>query len=66
MKTNKSDQSVSFTASFGKVMRVIGHQRRLLAASVFFAAVSVILQLYIPMLFGDAKDTVEGIIRALD
>lgn len=56
MKTNKNDQSVSFTASFGKVMRVIGHQRRLLAASVFFAAVSVILQLYIPMLFGDAID----------
>ena len=59
MHDNQNAQKkASFGSTFGKVMRVIGHQRLLLAASIFFAATSVILQLYIPILFGDAIDRI--------
>jgi len=44
-----------------KVLSAIGHYKYLLIISMILAAVSVILQLYIPVLFGDAID---GIIAA--
>ncbi|WP_347475648.1 ABC transporter ATP-binding protein [Clostridium sp. SY8519] len=39
-----------------KVLAVIGRYKALLAASIVMAAVSVIIQLYIPNLYGDAID----------
>lgn len=45
-------------ATMKKVLRVIGHYRFLLILSVVLAAVSVVLQLYIPILFGDAIDCI--------
>ncbi len=42
--------------TFVKVMRFIGRYRILLIASVLLAAVTVVLQLYVPILFGDAID----------
>lgn len=57
----KHDNSVinadSWT-TFKKVLRFIGRYRILLFASVAFAVISVILQLYIPILFGDAIDCI--------
>ncbi len=44
-----------------KVIKVISHYRVLVVLSIVLAAVSVILQLYVPILFGDAID---GIIAA--
>ncbi|MGN1388025.1 MAG: ABC transporter ATP-binding protein [Bulleidia sp.] len=44
-----------------KVIGVISHYRLLVILSIVLAAVSVILQLYVPVLFGDAID---GIIAA--
>lgn len=43
-----------------KVLRVISHYRFLLLLSVILAAVTVVLQLYIPILFGNAIDLVLG------
>ncbi|MGN8817586.1 ABC transporter ATP-binding protein [Oribacterium sp. HCP28S3_H8] len=43
-----------------KVMEVIGKYRILVLLSILLAAISVILQLYIPVLFGDAIDTILG------
>lgn len=39
-----------------KVMSVIGHYRILLIFSILLAGISVVLQLYIPVVFGDAID----------
>ena len=39
-----------------KVLRIIGRYKMLLVLSIILAAVSVVLQLYIPILFGDAID----------
>lgn len=44
-----------------KVMEVIGKYRILVLLSILLAAISVILQLYIPVLFGDAIDTILGV-----
>ena len=41
-----------------KVLRFIGKYRFLLVLSIILAAVSVILQLYVPVLFGNAIDQV--------
>ena len=43
-----------------KVMEVISKYRILVLLSILLAAISVILQLYIPVLFGDAIDTILG------
>lgn len=56
----KGDQ-VSSMDTFKKVLHYIGHYRILLLLSVVLAAVSVITQLYAPILFGDGID---GIIAA--
>ena len=44
--------------TFLKVLRFIGRYRFLLILSIILAAVSVILQLYVPILFGNAIDQV--------
>ena len=44
--------------TFRKVLGIIGHYRILLFLSIALAAVSVILQLYIPILFGRAIDLI--------
>ncbi|MCI1654437.1 MAG: ABC transporter ATP-binding protein/permease [Lachnospiraceae bacterium] len=46
----------SSMAVLKKVLAVIGRYKALLAASIVMAAVSVIIQLYIPNLYGDAID----------
>lgn len=52
---------VSSVDTFKKVLKYIGRYRFLLLLSIILAAVSVILQLYVPILFGDGID---GIIAA--
>lgn len=54
-KQNAMDTSSSM-AVLKKVLAVIGRYKALLAASIVMAAVSVIIQLYIPNLYGDAID----------
>lgn len=54
MKQNESKKKNLQT--FRKLLAVIGNYRILLVFSVLTAAVSVVLQLYIPILFGDAID----------
>jgi ATP-binding cassette subfamily B multidrug efflux pump len=51
----KGDRTSSME-TFRKVMRVIGRYKILLVLSIVLAAFSVILQLYVPILFGDAID----------
>ena len=41
-----------------KVLRLIGRYRLLLLVSILLAALTVILQLYVPILFGDAIDQI--------
>ena len=41
-----------------KLLKLIGKYKIFLAFSVIFAAISVVLQLYVPVLFGDAIDEV--------
>ena len=55
----KKDMSASGVI-FRKVLRIIGKYKILLAASILLAAVSVITQLYVPVLFGDAIDRILG------
>ena len=54
-KTDGSSMSV-----MKKVLMVIAHYRFLLLLSVILAAVTVVLQLYIPILFGNAIDLILG------
>ena len=46
--------------TFFKVLRMIGNYRFLLILSIVLAAVTVVLQLYVPILFGNAIDEVVG------
>ena len=57
-KTGKKSQNKNSMATFVKVLRFIGKYRFLLVLSVILAAVTVILQLYVPVLFGYAIDEV--------
>ena len=41
-----------------KLLKLIGKYKIFLGFSVIFAAISVVLQLYVPVLFGDAIDEV--------
>lgn len=52
MKKNTSFQTL------GKVLKFIGKYKVLLACSISLSIVAAILQLYVPILFGDAIDTV--------
>lgn len=51
-------------ATFTKVMRYIGRYRFLLAISIVLSALTVVLTLYVPVLFGDAIDCIveEGMV----
>lgn len=51
----KGDKASSMD-TLKKVMRFIGHYRLLLLASVLLACVTVVMTLYVPILFGDAID----------
>ncbi|MCR5685840.1 MAG: ABC transporter ATP-binding protein/permease [Lachnospiraceae bacterium] len=42
-----------------KVLKVIGGHKLLVVLSMIFAAASVVMQLYVPMLFGDAIDEIK-------
>ncbi|MGM9664246.1 MAG: ABC transporter ATP-binding protein, partial [Eubacteriales bacterium] len=56
--TRKEKTSRGSKGTFVKLMRFISKYRTLLFAGIILAAVSVALQLYVPMLFGDAIDNV--------
>ena len=54
----KSSQNAGSMETLWKVLRFIGRYRFLLIISIILAAVSVILQLYVPILFGNAIDQI--------
>ncbi len=56
-ETKKTEQS---RKTLEKLMRLIARYRILLAGSILLVAVSVVLQLYVPLLFGDAIDQILG------
>ena len=55
---NKQQSNANSTETLWKVLHFIGRYRLLLILSIILAAVSVVLQLYVPVLFGDAIDQV--------
>ncbi|SEA04548.1 ATP-binding cassette, subfamily B [Lachnospiraceae bacterium NK3A20] len=55
-----SGDKASGKETLWKVLRFIGVYRLLLLASIILAALSVVLTLYIPILFGDAIDGILG------
>ena len=57
-KQNKQQTTTTSMETLWKVLRFIGKYRFLLVLSIILAAVSVILQLYVPVLFGNAIDQV--------
>jgi len=59
-QTDMDGDMVSSRDTLGKVMRYIGRYRLLLFVSMFLAMVSVILTLYVPILFGGAIDGILG------
>ncbi|SKB55702.1 ATP-binding cassette, subfamily B [Lachnospiraceae bacterium] len=56
--SKNSEKKVSSKDTLIKVMRFIGRYKILLALSIILAGVSVVLQLYVPILFGQAIDLV--------
>ena len=56
--TIKDPAKSKSSETFFKVLRFIGRYRFLLILSIILAAVSVILQLYVPILFGNAIDQI--------
>ena len=57
-KTTNDTANASSMETLWKVLRFIGKYRFLLILSIILAAISVILQLYVPVLFGNAIDQV--------
>ncbi|MCR5323949.1 MAG: ABC transporter ATP-binding protein/permease [Lachnospiraceae bacterium] len=57
-KNKKKKLPAGSGAVLKKVLRVIGGHKLLIVLSIVFAASSVIMQLYVPMLFGDAIDEI--------
>lgn len=60
MKTDTAQQKNNSMEILWKVLRFIGRYRFLLFLSIVLASASVILQLYVPILFGDAIDEIVG------
>ena len=59
MSTNNKKTSTTESAeTLFKVLHFIGRYRLLLISSIILASVSVVLQLYVPVLFGDAIDQI--------
>ncbi|MBQ3668451.1 MAG: ABC transporter ATP-binding protein [Clostridia bacterium] len=56
MKNGKASSMMVFK----KLMNTIGRYKLLLALSVLLSALSVVMQLYVPILFGDAIDLIIG------
>ena len=56
--TIKDPAKSKSSETFFKVLRFIGRYRFLLILSIVLAAISVILQLYVPILFGNAIDQI--------
>lgn len=57
-KSVKKDENVNSSEVMKKLLKRIARYRILLILSIVLAAATVILQLYVPMLFGDAIDEV--------
>ena len=55
---NKKTSTAGSTETLFKVLHFIGRYRLLLILSIILASVSVVLQLYVPVLFGDAIDQI--------
>lgn len=55
-----AEDAATGTATMKKVLRYIGKYRFLLIFSIMLAGISVVLQLYVPILFGDAIDQITG------
>lgn len=60
MSNSKRKKPKGSMETFFKVLRMIGNYRFLLILSIVLAAVTVVLQLYVPILFGNAIDEVVG------
>ena len=60
MKTDTAQQKNNSMEILWKVLRFIGRYHFLLILSIVLASASVILQLYVPILFGDAIDEIVG------
>ena len=60
MKTDTAQHKNNSMEILWKVLRFIGRYRFLLILSIVLASASVILQLYVPILFGDAIDEIVG------
>ena len=58
MNTGSKKSGAGSSEILWKVLRFIGKYRLLMALSILLAAVSVVLQLYVPFLFGDAIDEI--------
>ncbi|MCR5684955.1 MAG: ABC transporter ATP-binding protein/permease [Lachnospiraceae bacterium] len=58
-KNRKKKLPAGSSAVLKKVLRVIGRHELLIGFSILFATGSVIMQLYVPMLFGDAIDRIK-------
>lgn len=55
---NKKTSTAGSVETLFKVLHFIGRYRLLLISSIILASVSVVLQLYVPVLFGDAIDQI--------
>ena len=60
-KSNSKEQKGGAFATLKKILRIIGAHKLFVACSMLLAAVSVVLQLYVPVLFGDAIDNMVAI-----
>ena len=58
MNPNKNSSNQKSLTTLWKVLRFIGRYRFLLILSILFACITVVMQLYVPILFGDAIDQI--------
>lgn len=58
IETPKAGNGATSAETLKKVLKVIGNYRILLVLSVLLAGISVVTQLYVPILFGDAIDDI--------
>lgn len=58
MKANKKNENINSGEVLRKLLTRIAHYRFLLVLSVILAAATVVLQLYVPILFGEAIDNI--------
>lgn len=63
MKAKKKNENVNSGEVLRKLLKRIARYRFLLVLSVILAAATVILQLYVPILFGDAIDNIVAVHR---